>query len=505
MQIQIVFLFLIFFLFQCKQQKSTPEVYMPPKPSKLSGKELAQNYCVGCHQLPEPQLLSKGIWQKGIMPNMALRLGLGNQMGYLMGLNNDEMMATMEAGVYPENPVLAPEDFKKIVDYYVQNAPEKPLPQAKKLLPVVGLKGFEIKSLASSQSVPMVTLVRFRPESKTLYVGLREDNRIDIFDLKYQRIDSLKTNSPVSDIHFSKDNSTQILTLGIMDPNNQKKGNLGEINAPKQPKNLIANLPRPVQMTYSDLNQDGKEDVLICGFGNDVGKLAWYENGSLQEHLLKQIPGTRITIVKDMNNDKLPDIVALTTQAREGILLFINKGNGDFEEQQLLEFPSVYGSSYMELVDFNKDGFMDILYTNGDNADLSISLKAFHGIRIFMNDGKNNFKQSFFYPMYGAAKAMAADFDLDGDVDIAAISFFPDDNQKPHEGFLLLDNQGDMSFKVSTFKQANQGKWMVMDVADMDSDGDSDIVLGSFYKKNLYGKSEKPKTTGVIILENKRR
>lgn len=501
----LLLLCLIFLLTQCGQKKNTPVVYTPPKPTNLSGKALAQTYCVSCHILPEPQLLPKEIWEKGVMPNMALRLGLGNRMGYLMSLDSEEMMAVLEAESYPENPVLAPEDYKKIVDYYVHNAPEKPLPQAKKTLPTLGLKGFEVKSMPSSQQIPMVTMVRFRPENKTLYVGLRGENRIDIFDVKSKRVDSLKINSPVSDIHFNKDNSIQLLTMGIMDPNNQKKGVLSEINALKQPKNVLEKLQRPVQMTYSDFNQDGKEDVLICSFGNETGKLAWYENGTMQEHLLKQTPGARTAVVKDMNNDKLLDIVVLTTQARESILLFINKGNGEFEEQQLLEFPSVYGSSYMDLVDFNKDGFMDILYTNGDNADLSMCLKNYHGIRIYLNDGKNHFTEKYFYPMYGAAKAMAADFDLDGDMDIAAISFFPDENQKPHEGFLMLDNQGDMSFKVSTFKQAKQGKWMVMDVADMDLDGDSDIMLGSFYKKNLYGKSEKTKSLGVIILENKRK
>ena len=499
----LLFSYFILLLTQCRQRKNTPEVYTPPKPTNLSGKALAQIYCVSCHVLPEPQLLPKEIWEKGVMPNMALRLGLGNRMGYLMGLDSEDMMAVLEAGSYPENPVLAPEDYKKIVDYYVQNAPEKPLPQAKKVIPVVGLRGFEVKVMPSSQPIPMVTMVRFRPENKTLYVGLRGDNRIDIFDLKNKRIDSLKINSPVSDIHFGKENVTQTLTMGIMDPNDQKKGILTEINALKKPKNVLDKLQRPVQMTYSDFNQDGKEDVLICSFGNETGKLAWYENGTVKEHLLKLIPGVRTTVVKDMNNDKLLDIVALTTQAREGILLFTNKGTGEFEEQQLLEFPSVYGSSYMDLVDFNKDGFMDILYTNGDNADLSMCLKNYHGIRIFLNDGKNHFTEKYFYPMYGAAKAMAADFDLDGDIDIAAISFFNDETQKPHEGFLMLDNQGDMSFKVSTFKQAKQGKWMVMDVADMDSDGDFDIILGSFYKKNLHEKSEKTKSIGVIILENK--
>jgi hypothetical protein len=502
----LIFLFFTLFLYQCGQKKeSTPEVYTPPKPTNRSGSELAQTYCVSCHQLPDPKMLPKEIWEKGVMPNMALRLGVGNQMVKLMSMSNEEMMAVMEAGIYPENPVLAPEDYQKIIDYYVKNAPEKPFPQAKKVLPSVGLNGFEVKSIPSTQPIPMVTMVRFRPENKTLYVGLRGENRVDILDLKHNRIDSIKINSPASDIHFGKDKTTQILTMGIMDPNDQKKGSLEEVNTLKQSKNLIQKLERPVQMTYSDFNQDGKEDVLICSFGNDIGRLAWYENGNMKEHILKQLPGARTTIIKDVNNDKLPDIVVLMTQARESILLFINKGNGEFEEQTLLEFPSVYGSSFIEMVDFNKDGFLDILYTNGDNADLSISLKNYHGIRIYLNDGKNHFTEKYFYPMYGAAKAMAADFDLDGDMDIAAISFFTDEKQKPNEGFLLLDNQGDMSFKSSTFKEANQGIWMVMDVADMDSDGDSDIVLGSFYKKNLYGEMSKTKRSSVVILENKRK
>ena len=149
---------------------------------------------------------------------------------------------------------------------------------------------------------------------------------------------------------------------------------------------------------------------------------------------------------------------------------------------------------------------MDILYTNGDNADLSISLKAYHGIRIFMNDGKNNFNQTYFYPMFGASKALAADFDLDGDLDIAAISFFTSSTQKPNEGFLLLKNEGNYQFKISTFKESNQGKWMVMDVGDMDKDGDLDIILGSFLKEGMsYLKSKEGKTLpSAIILENKK-
>ena len=108
----------------------------------------------------------------------------------------------------------------------------------------------------------------------------------------------------------------------------------------------------------------------------------------------------------------------------------------------------------------------------------------------------------------GAAKAVAADFDMDGDLDIAAISFFTNPKQMPHEGFLMFNNQGNNQFKVNTFKEANFGKWMVMDVEDVDNDGDSDIILGSFLRKGyvdleeLRFKGKNPPS--AIILKNKK-
>jgi tetratricopeptide (TPR) repeat protein len=48
--------------------------------------------------------------------------------------------------------------------------------------------------------------------------------------------------------------------------------------------------------------------------------------------------------------------------------------------------------------DFNNDGYKDILYTCGDNADYSSNvLKSYHGVYIFLNDGHNNFSQKYFF------------------------------------------------------------------------------------------------------------
>jgi hypothetical protein len=144
-----------------------------------------------------------------------------------------------------------------------------------------------------------------------------------------------------------------------------------------------------------------------------------------------------------------------------------------------LRFPPIYGSSYFELADFNKDGFPDIVYTCGDNADYSTILKPYHGVYIYLNDGMNNFSQKYFFPMNGAYKAMARDFDGDGDLDIACISFFPDFTHRPQEGFIYLENRGGYSFKPYSFPEASEGRWLTMDVGDMDGDGDLDIIIGS--------------------------
>ena len=156
----------------------------------------------------------------------------------------------------------------------------------------------------------------------------------------------------------------------------------------------------------------------------------------------------------------------------------------------------------------NEYGFDDIIYASGDNADKTPILKDYHGIYIFLNDGKLNFKQAYFYPLNGSYKAMVRDFDLDGDLDIAAISFFPDYLHYPEESFIYLENKGNLKFTDYSFPEAANGRWVVMDAGDMDADGDIDLVLGSFVyflpagdTTNL-GNKWLTKGPSVIVLEN---
>jgi len=151
-----------------------------------------------------------------------------------------------------------------------------------------------------------------------------------------------------------------------------------------------------------------------------------------------------------------------------------------------------------------------LLVVNGDNGEYASSLKNYHGVRIYLNRGGNRFEEAYFFPLDGATKAMARDFDGDGDQDIAAISFYPDYQKSPRESFVYLENQGNLKFSPWTFPQCISGRWIVMDVGDVDDDGDMDILLGSYIHgptkvPDFLSKTWERQGPSLMILKNNRR
>jgi hypothetical protein len=255
------------------------------------------------------------------------------------------------------------------------------------------------------------------------------------------------------------------------------------------------------------LNKDGNTDYVVIEFGNLLGALSWMENlenTKFNKHVLRAFPGAIKAYINDYNRDGEPDIWVLFSQGEEGIFLFTNKGKGIFESKEVLRFPAAYGSSYFEFADFNKDGHQDIVYTCGDNADYSQVLKPYHGVYIFLNDGKNNFSQKYFYPVNGCYKAMARDFDGDGDLDIATISFFADYEYQPAEGFVYFEQHGNFKFTPYNISECRSGRWLTMDADDIDGDGKIDIVLGNFSMGSTTAKPNMNWSQGppFIILKN---
>lgn len=485
------------------------------QPSNLTGAKLARLHCGNCHQFPEPALLEKAIWQQGVLPKMALRFGLRVEASSLAKQmqEQDDLNEGIKLGVFPANPTMAEADWQKIVAYYGSTAPAHALPAAPKTSVSVGLPLFKLRSPAKPIEA-LVMMLKYDSVARCVLVGSRRGSLLRL-DGRLNRLDSTFMQSPPSDARGYANGQFDVLTMGIMDPNDSTAGMLSRqqkgIASP-----LIPALKRPVHASYADLNGDGREDAVICQFGNYTGQLTWFEQQSrgYRAHLLDPVPGARNTIIRDVNGDGRPDVVALLSQGDEQVAVYYNEAGIDaqtpaFRKETVLRFPPVYGSSYLEMSDVNQDGFPDLVYVNGDNADYSYSVKAYHGVRVFLNDGHFRFKQAWFYPMNGASKVLARDFDGDGDIDLAAIAYFPNYKKTPVESFIYFENQGELTFKPRTFATPERGHWLTMDAGDVDQDGDVDLLLGSFQLSSTPVPMAlrvrwQQEQQGVLMLENQR-
>jgi hypothetical protein len=477
----------IFFSF-CNNLKKNHSHKDIPDQNIAKGKKLAAIYCQSCHMLPDPLLLDSKTWENGVLPGMGPRLGVFNY-GF-KEYPSSRYDKDLDKGFYPSQPVLNLQDWQYIIDYYTSVSPDSLTGQKRNHAVKKGDSLFKVGIPVLEKYMPTTCLVRIDTSAfpTQLIVGDMMRKNIFRFDNRLSLSDSLKSNSPVVDLEIHKH---EIITcnIGIMNPNNGKYGSAGRIIIDEKNKMLadtslmFDKLARPVQLTSVDFNLDGKTDYLVCEFGNLTGSLSWMENkgnNKYERHVLRNAPGAIKAYIRDVNHDGLPDIWVLFAQGEEGIFLFTNKGRGEFEQEEVLRFQSIFGSSYFELADFNKDGFADLVYTCGDNADYSPVLKPYHGVYIFINDGSNHFKQKYFFPMYGCFKAIARDFDQDGDLDIAAISFFADYKNHPEESFIYLENKGDLDFQPYSIAGTTVGWWLTMDAGDLDGDGKIDLVLGNF-------------------------
>lgn len=471
------------------------------------GEKLAKNYCASCHLFPDPSLLEKKTWAEGVLPQMAKLMYVD---AYYNPYDNSGPDGDKDVKrTAPEN-LFPYKKWELINEYYLAVAPEKISEPKDSLAPIeIGLKNFAIHTIAQKFKSPMTTFVKIDTNEHRMLFADGAGLKLYTVNNQFSVVDSV--NTEMGTVAENKTNDgVQLLSMGILRPSDAKLGKL--ILASKAGRQTILDsLQRPVFFKDADLNQDGKKDILMSEFGFRQGSLSWFENMGIKnifhKHILRPLPGAMFSEVYDFNQDGKPDIIALMAQADEGVFIYYNEGNGKFREERVAGFPPVYGSSYFQLFDFNNDGKMDFLTANGDNADYSVALKAYHGIRIFINDGQNHFTQKVFLPVNGIQKAIPADFDNDGDIDIASIAFFPDYNNKPKESFIYWENTGNNHYKRYSFDQENDGRWMTMDAGDVDGDGDKDIILGSasltfgnipqsfkdnWTKKNL----------SVLILEN---
>lgn len=239
-------------------------------------------------------------------------------------------------------------------------------------------------------------------------------------------------------------------------------------------------------LAVGDINTDGNEDIFIGGAKGQSGKLYLHsKNGkltNLKSNVFEQdaIYEDTASAFFDVDNDGDQDLIIGSGGNEPGnelnniCRLYLNNGKGEFT-RALDAIPSTFHNiSTITPNDIDGDGHID-LFVGSRSVPGTYGVNPKH---LFLkNNGDGTFENAterIVYEIKDAGMitdALWADMDGDSKVDLVTVSEWGSPN--------IYKNTGRRLAKANSSLDSLTGWWNAVEAADLDADGDLDLILGN--------------------------
>ena len=460
-----------------------PENVIPP-PTVMSSEHAVavQQFCGNCHRLPSPEFFPSEAWYQEVQRGFAFYTDSGRHDLTVPKVND-------------------------VVDWYRSQAPATLKPIA--LLPeATRTRTFRQVPVPSSGGTPLVSSLNWErdagpwPKLRLSEMEVGQMAGIDLHPIVAASV--IATGSHVAGtkiVDLDQDDLADVLIceLGSRLPGDHELGRLSYIpggSTGREPSLLLGQVGRIADASAADFDEDGDLDIVVAEFGwLQTGGILLLENIRSPEdrgsplnathfvrHQVDPRHGTIHVHVTDINHDQRPDFVALISQEFETVVAFVNEGHLRFRREVILEpqDPS-FGSCGIELVDIDQDGDEDVVYCNGDTLDSHL-VKPYHGVHLLLNEGRFPYTDTQLLSLPGASDSAVADFDRDGDLDMAISAYLPHTllSQLPtgtYDSLCWLEQTGPLKFEPHAIETGTVGHLGLV-AGDFDENGSIDLAVG---------------------------